>query len=500
MDEWVIMRKCYPFIVLLSLVGCSTPFNDTSGPDAGANTEADAEPAAPTVISPPPPDAELNENYGIFVSLDGTPNGDGTRASPLSSIQTAIAKATPPGKHVYVCKGTYKEALTLQNGISVIGGYDCTSHWAIDKDGRSRLESPTSPAIRASDITVATSFMGFDVAAPDVTGEVQGSTASSIGLITQNASRLTIANGSITAGKGADGKAGTTPADPVNGPDVNGKQGAGSCGGNSNVGNLNPMTTCPTTAMAKGGTSACGGETGGDGALGPTSNFFISSCELTAPQKSGNGTVGQKGTDGKIADSTGAFNANGYVPADGNPGTNGSHGGGGSGGESAACTTCSSVGCYSQASSGSGGGAGGCGGLAGTPGKGGGASIAALLSASEGLTFDATMLNAAAGGASGKGSLGSNPTAGGAAGTTLAGAGAAQPGGAGGRPGISGSGAGGPSIGIAYTGGKPNLINDTVIKPGKPGAGVPEDSKAFQNVTWKLPASAAGIAQNMYSF
>ena len=511
MDEWVCMRKSYISIALLSLIGCSSSFGTAEDPsadagDAGldkttgnplADAGADAAPEAPPVVSPPPPDADLNENYGIFVSLVGTPNGDGTRANPLLSIQAAIGKAKPSGKHVYVCKGTYKEALTLENGISVIGGYDCTGNWAIDNNGRSRIESPTIPAIRANNIVVATSFMGFDVIAPDAS--VSGT--SSIGLIAQNAGSLRIANGSITAGKGADGAPGTTPAPPVNGTDVDGKQGGSIC---SLPFPLNMTSTCPTTAAAKGGTSTCGGETGGAGTLAPFYGGDYPACSIPTVRaklyevKSGN--AGQAGTDGISANATGAFNANGYVSADGTPGKNGSPGYGGSGGKFADYADTCKLDWYFQLSSGSGGGAGGCGGLAGTPGKGGGASIAALLSASDGLTFDAALVLAGQGGAGGKGSLGSLPTAGGAAGAPLLYTGAPQPGGPGGRPGISGSGAGGPSIGVAYTGGMPTFVNGAKPKAGTPGAGVPEDSNTFQNVTWKLPLSAAGIAQDMYSF
>jgi len=440
----------------------------------------------------------LNENYGIFVSLAGASDGEGTRASPLSSIQAAIEKAELSGKRVYVCKGTYQEALTLENGISVIGGYDCTVDWVTDQNGRSRIESPTIPAIRANNILADTSFMGFDVTAPDVSG----SSASSIGLIAKNASFLKVANGSIMAGKGADGAAGTTPEDAVNGPDVDGKKGA-----NSYVSIAYPPDEQLTAAA--GGTSTCDGETGGAGGVATLYPECTRTALVpgTAPQESGNGAAGQDGDDGNSAMGTGAFNANGYVPADGIKGTNGSPGGGGSGGSGGGAglfVTCISDINYQQGPSGGGGGAGGCGGLTGTPGKGGGASIAALLSASEGLTFDAAQVLAGQGGAGGEGSLGGSPTLGGDGGYNGGSsgmiAGAGQPGGRGGRPGISGSGAGGPSIGIAYTGGKPDLINGAVAKSGGFGAGVGEESKTFEGVTWTLPASAPGIAKDMYEF
>ncbi len=95
----------------------------------------------------------------------------------------------------------------LANAVSVIGGYECATKWAATNSDRSRVESPTIPALRANDILNDTSFIGFDVVAPDASGD----TSSSIGLVAQNAKRLTIAKGSITSGKGAGRRAGNRP-------------------------------------------------------------------------------------------------------------------------------------------------------------------------------------------------------------------------------------------------------------------------------------------------
>jgi len=403
----------------------------------------------------------------------------------------------------------------------VIGGYNCTGNWAIDQGGRSRIESPTIPAIRANNIAVATSFMGFDVVAPDAAGN-DVSSMSSIGLIAQNASFLTIANGSITAGKGADGAAGITPADAV----IDAELAKGGDGAVSVTTTTDSSNVRSTWTGGKGGNSSCGADAGGNGG---TSGFFECYTDsiwryywtgiapgvygpIAVGTPADAGVAGLAGTDG-VSAMIGTVTVDGYVTADGTAGSNGNLGHGGSGGTAEAAKVAVGQSCspptdaYYHSGTGAGGGAGGCAGQAGTPGKGGGASIAALLSASDGLTFDAALVFAGQGGAGGKGSLGGSPSLGGAAGTTAAGAGPAQPGGRGGRPGISGSGAGGPSIGIAHTGGKPNLINGTIAKSGGFGAGVPSDQRTFQNiwdttknVTWTLPASAPGIAKDMYSF
>lgn|GEM_PF-6747746 len=193
--------------------------------------------------------------------------------------------------------------------------------------------------------------------------------------------------GSITAGKGTDGEAGTTLADAVNGPNAKGQAGgAGFSGAAAEKANKVP---------AQGGTNTCSDEAaGGAGALAP---FYASSANGCYPLipfqpavvKSGN--AGKNGDDGVSAIGTGVFNANGYVPADGTPGKNGS-------------------------------------------------------------------------------------------------------------PGSGGSGAGGPSIGVAYTSGTPNFANSAKAKAGTPGAGVGQDSKTFESMTWTLPASAAGMRKTCIRF
>lgn len=510
-------------------VGVGEPDPTPDGLDAGTSSDGGsstivtppvvdggAEDAEVVDASPPPLD-EVTETYGIFVSSVGTPEGSGTRESPLSSIGAAIAKAKEAGKRVYVCKGTYKEALELKSGVSVLGGYACTTKWTLEQGAYSRVEAPTSPAVRAKDIVDATTFSGFDVVAPNGSA----ADASSIGLVADNAGKLVVASSKITAGAGIDGSAGVEPAAPVPGSNVDGKPGRAMS--RDFVGQ--PMGIPNRNPGGNGGTSQCGGTPGGAGAKGPYATCTCtnaganeqcnatvpatcysapgvkdSTCQAGAPG-AGTGTAGTSGTDGASAGTIGSLSSAGYVPANGAAGTNGNSGAGGSGGapesvNSAACTAGARV----SYASGAGGGAGGCGGSAGTPGKGGGASIAALVWSSPGLTFDGTELAASTGGAGGKGTLGAAPTAGGKAGATASGAGAASNGGNGGRPGVSGSGAGGPSFGVAFHGPAPTFANGALAKAAAGGAGVGADSKTFGQVTWTLKASAAGLSKDQYEF
>lgn len=516
-------------IVLLG--GCNV-FGGTDGtvpPDADAGSNA-AEPpdlppdAPPTISGGAPKEDELTEKYGLFVSLIGTPEGEGTREHPLSSITQAIEKAKASAKRVYVCKGTYNEAVVLANAVSVIGGYECATKWAPTEGGRSKIVAPTIPALRASDIVNDTSFINFDVVAPNATAE----SPSSIGFIAQNAKLLRIVTSSITAGDGIRGEAGVEPPDQTLPSTAMGRDGIASVDRNGGY-SVRSFTVGTTTKWrvsgAGGGSATCGGitldpgGTGGDGGRYQCKEVLLANGQYRrnwaiyndlAPSagavKANSGATGAVGADGASASAIGQLGATGYVAADGAVGGNGGSGVGGSGGDGELTfqdpTTCldTKVGLYGNGATGSGGGAGGCPGFAGTAGKGGTASIAVLMLASEGLTFDAALLQAGTGGAGGKGTLGSAPTAGGQPGEAYAGAKAGEAGGNGGRPGVSGSGAGGPSLGIAHSGGVPTLTNGAVAKAGRGGDGVPADSKTVLGVTWTLPASAPGVTEALHAF
>ncbi|MBF5067312.1 hypothetical protein G6O45_29365, partial [Salmonella enterica subsp. enterica serovar Istanbul] len=71
--------------------------------------------------------------------------------------------------------------------------------------GVSRIESPTSPAIRAKDIKSATRLEGLDVNAPNATAPG----GSSIGLLADHATALVVARTKIVAGNAMNGENGT---------------------------------------------------------------------------------------------------------------------------------------------------------------------------------------------------------------------------------------------------------------------------------------------------
>jgi hypothetical protein len=499
--------------------------------------EEQADPPPPPPLTGTPTENEITEEYGVFVAAAGTADGEGTRAKPLASIQAGIETAKATGKRVYVCGETFKEALTLARGIPMVGGFDCSS--AVWKKGttRTRIESPSSPALDATGIDIPTRIEGFDVVAPDGTAEAP----TSIGLRAKKSGGLALVSSSITAGRGFDGAPGTEgipltfsqtypgagSAEWIQGdyieaypydipipqpPNLGGGGAVGSC------------TGAPGFAGGMGGSGGKGGLFASDHCrttldcavagypfyrtvkvLDPISGQMIEvALDPNTPGEPGAGSAAVAGKDGLSAAAPGTFTESGFVPADGTNGTNGTPGKGGAGGAGAPRMKrrASATGLRGQGATGPGGGAGGCPGLAGTAGKGGGASVGALVYDSPGITFDAVEIVAGDGGAGGRGTLGSSATAGGPPATPQ---GAAEPGQAGqpgGRAGVSGSGAGGSSVAIAHHGGAPSLVNGSTLKVGKPGSGVPQEQKTdpATGQVKLLAASVAGVAKDLLEF
>jgi hypothetical protein len=70
-------------------------------------------------------------------------------------------------------------------------------------------------------------------------------------------------------------------------------------------------------------------------------------------------------------------------------------------------------------------------------------------------------------------------------------------GGKGGEAGVSGSGAGGPSIALAYHGALPSVDAASTLTPGAAGSGVPEQSDGSGRF---IKMSSDGVSQPIYSF
>jgi hypothetical protein len=516
-------------LALFGLVGCGV-FGAEDSPSQGAaapastppDTDGGLPPGAPPPAVGKPADTELTEVYGVFVSTTGTASGDGTRQHPLASIAAGIERVKDLKLRVYVCGGTYAESLSLVNAVSVIGSLGCDGPVWKTGGARTVLAAPTSPALRAKDIVLTTRFDGFDVTAPAGTA----SAPSSIALIAENATMLTVANTTLTSAKGFDGVDGTDAIQLTAGTALTGKNGLPFSSALAN-----PLTGPQAQIGGLGGIGSCVGAPGHDGENGKqggngATEICTAYTHLNTGIKDwawypyvkggvplnrsdgvpGTGAAGAPGTDGASASKLGSFTpADGYVPLDGTAGGNGSPGLGGGGGNGAPSTIGQPCGMANEGNviydaSGAGGGAGGCPGLAGNAGGGGGASVAALVFASPGLSFTTCELSAGAGGNGGKGAFPSAPTIGGDPGlpptdTTLA-----KAGGAGGPGGISGNGAGGPSVALAYTGGELVVAQDTHTKASAGGAGVADRSSLVNGVSRMIPASAGGASMPTLAF
>ena len=526
---------------IFGLAGCGVfgsdggdgPAPAVAAADPPARDEGDAAAAQQLPDGAPPPavgrpdTSELTEMFGVFVTPTGTADGDGTRQHPFATITAGIERVKDLKLRVYVCGGTYKEAISLVNAVSVIGSLSCDGGMWKTGGARTILAAPTSPAVRAKDIALVTRLDGLDVLAP---AGAAGS-PNSIALIAENASALTVANSKLIAAKAFDGVDGTTAIQLSRGMTLAGADGL-------ELSNLlaNPVVGPQPHLGGAGGVGSCVGAAGHDGGNGkqggsgateictghlhPITGVYDWTWEAyvragvtfsRSDGAAGASTPGATGSDGSSASKIGSFTPDGYSAADGTDGADGTPGPGGSGGNGAPTTIGTSCGASGTGSNpaagkiiydatGAGGGAGGCPGLAGKAGTGGGASIAALVFASPGLSLTTCELVAGDAGKGGSGAFPSAPTSGGVPGWAPPGTTFATAGGPGGRAGFSGNGAGGPSIALAHTGGEIVVAPDTHLTAGNAGAGVPDRSTVINGSTVTIPASVAGTAMPILAF
>jgi hypothetical protein len=487
--------------------------DDPAMPSRGDAPEAMKAPA----VGGPASGGELTDALGVFVAAApaGQAGASGSHDHPLSSIQDAIDLGTRVGKRVYVCAGRFHEALSVADSVAIIGGLDCTGNeWHLS-DARTRIDAPSSPAIRALGITAVTRIEGFEIYAPNASSP----SGSSIALVADHAPGLVIARTKLVAGNASAGADGVDGIQLVASPhNAEPATTAASCatGGNCPIVGAHYVKS----SGAHGGTNSCSGapghtaEAGGNGGSGgiweplndlsafhfhPYQQIAANGADLGVPRTAAPGVDGAPGAN---AAPLGTFSRDGYAPARGTPGSNGAPGSGGSGGAGRSPepdydpNTAAVKGVW-RGFGGAGGGAGGCPGLAGTAGDGGGASIAALLVESP-VTFDGAELESGSAGGGGRGAFGSMPTAGGIQGINVFFVSTnGQPGGRGGAAGISGNGSNGPTAGIAVSGSKPIVGPTTTIKPGIAAPAIPARNRTTLDFTSTIPGTPAGRAEQM---
>jgi hypothetical protein len=475
-------------LVLACGIGTDCDFGLCEGPTVGSpeGGEGSADGDGPDVVTPPgcDPVAEPTSSplcvvtgFGVFVAAGGT--GDGSKESPLGSIQKGIDLALTKGlSRVYVCKGDYRENIKLSSAISLFGGFSCSWEKA---DDHPRVAPDTGYALEirsvstTSQAALVVADIEFAAAAATSPGE------SSISVFVNGSSDIVLRRLKVSAAAGKSGN---------DGPQFTSNLFVGSLTGNPGIttaGALKKDCACVSYGMSTGGTGGNGGTAVSvDGKVGGIGGASPILPTLTAPfdghggagatnpagscANGGFGQVGAPRTGGVGAKGLGTISTNGWIPTSGGDGEAGNpgQGGGGGGGDCLA----------GGGGGGGGGGCGGCGGAGGRAGQGGGGSIA-LLAMNSSIRLDRTELRAAGGGKAGNGSVAEAAAGGGGGGGGgIVGACGGREGGAGAGGGGGGGGAGGASFGIAFLGKAPVVdgspvstakTHDAVKELGAPG-------------------------------
>jgi hypothetical protein len=395
----------------------------------------------------------IDDSVGVFVSPHGKPDGDGTKASPLKSINAAIAAAKDRAgggarRRVYACGGTYAEAIAIDathDGTQLFGGLHCAD-WSYT--GEKTAIAPASPgiALTLSSLTSAL-FVDVEIDAPSApqtsppTASASG--ASSVAVRADLATGVEFRRATIAAANGQPGASGVLNAYTFpSTTDLLGNPASGASGGAAKV------FACPgglTTTGGKGGNSpAASGDPGLPALMGGAGG---STAQCVSGQGGSPGASASVAANGAPAATVGTLATGGvWQPSAGVDGSGGSPGQGGGGG-----------GAVSPGGGGSGG-AGGCGGAGGGGGGGGGASAAVIAFASEVTFTDSTLVTMAAGNG-GNGAAGQPGQSQGGNGGLPDSTGGCQGGrgGAGGAGGAGGGGAGGLSVGVLYKGATPTI-------------------------------------------
>jgi hypothetical protein len=470
--------------------------------DVDGIADGDIGPTCDVTKSPADEPCLVDDQYGVFVSSGGSDTaGLGTKASPYKTVMKGLAAAQ--GKNVYVCAGTYAEAVTIEgalDGSRLFGGFDCSS-WVYAASNRPVMKPASGSALVAKALTrgLRVEDVEFDAPATTMSGEssVAGWVTGSV-----NVRLVRVRLVAAAAQAGADGVAASNydPTMQQSDPRIAGHNAIGAIGGGAQT----CANLCTNGQHATGGKGGNGGPAAvGDGGVdagAPTAGQGGGPpiTPETPPGATGAGGIpgnlacanGIRGSDaparsgGNGAAQPGTLTATGWTRVDGTTGTvgdPGQGGGGGSGGQNATM------------GGGGGGGCGGCGGAAGPGGQSGGSSFA-LLSYQSTITLDACTLGAAAGGAGGKGANGQVGQVGGAEGLQTS---SGCPGGVGGKgsaAGGGGGGAGGHSVAIGYAGLAPTQTNGTTMNvASQPAAAGAAGSGGNPAAT----AGAVGKAQNV---
>lgn len=450
------------------------------GADTGVTPDG-GKPVEGGVVTPPECDltkdpkdspACVSDEVGAFVSPRGKDGARGTKSDPVKSISEAIAQGKP---RVYVCEGTYEEALKITRSVALYGGLTC--EWQ-SSDARPKVAPAKGVAATIANVdgSVVVQDLEF-VGAADVSKPGDSAVAAFV----SGSKNVTFRNTNLTALNGVAGAGGGSRSNYSGGPATKGGNANGSTAG------AGASCTCVDATSSKGGNGAAGnGADVSDGSSVPASGSPNAGNSNTTTCTDGTaGANGSAGGSGGTETSLGTLSAAGWTPPPKAPNApNGRPGQGGGGG-----------GAKTNINSGGGGGAcGGCGGAGGEGGVSGGSSFA-LLSFESTVRVEGGHLGTGTGGVGGTGAVGQSGQAGGeqGAGACDGGSGGHGAGGSGG-----GGGAGGHSVPIAYVGAEPH-VEGAELAPGTKGdGGAGGAGGAGSGVTGPQgPQGPSGKAQNV---
>ncbi|MBX3271901.1 MAG: hypothetical protein KF729_16655 [Sandaracinaceae bacterium] len=442
------------------------------------------------------------------------PPGTGAANHPCRTIGQGLSRAVALGRRaVWVADGNYEEAVTLRNGVDLLGGYRPDT-WEREADVTATVIQGVSMAdvhartVIATSITTATLFEGFIV---------QGAfnaqpSGNSYAMYVSGSPALTIRRNAIYAGRGGSGGPGMVGTNGMRGTNGAGRNTSASGPTDYDAREALGTGVCNASnnrTFTNGGARLCGtddvsGGRGGGVTCRPVADTATSASAGVAGQPGagpggGAGGAGARGWDGELVlfdgdhlcrvppgprfgddggNGIAGVNAGpvmgcgapegavmaghwrGAVGASGAPGSPGGGGGGGGAGGGGQCAGSCTLGKDRLGGIGGGGGAGGCGGAGGVGGATGGGAFGIFVVGGAPTIRDNVILQ----GDGGVGGRGGQGGAGGFGGVGAEGGAETGCGGRGGRGGDGGpgghgagggGGCGGPSFGI-YTSGAGN--------------------------------------------
>jgi hypothetical protein len=424
----------------------------------------------------------VDNSCGIWVTSGEDTNSLHPHATTLGEAITKLApRAAGEPKNVYACIETFKENVTLPEGVTLWGALDCNDNWKWHSDNPKAVLMPPDAMPDSIPLTVQhdpnyrtgsgiAAVVDFIITADSATVPGGSSIAVAVDTATATFTRCDLSAGDAMAGDaGLSGGAQMVSTLGMNGVDggipvamgsaMGGAIGTNMCGPNGIAGGQGGAGAPPNTSSPGGMGDTGDGGLGGHGDMG----------QGCADGEDGvDGDKDQPLSSGASGAGIGDITMSGYSGADGDPGAMGHNGtsGGGGGGKKATVTM--------SGAGGGGGGAGGCGGMRGEGGHAGGSSIA-LLSWSGNVTMSNCTLKAGTGGDGGAGGAGQPGQLGGSGGKGGADKNGSPgctggKGGSGGKGSDGGGGQGGHSLGVAMKNGTLNLQMDPSML-GTPGNG-----------------------------